>query len=143
MKITIIESPYAGDVETNVRYARACVKDSVMKGEAPLASHLLYTQLAILDDTIPEERAAGMRAGVEMYRVADLCAVYIDLGISRGMSYGIREAQWKQVPIEYRTIGVDKCITPSSPIKTDLSFVESMKQMVKRSIDAVFSWLGM
>ena len=39
----ILESPYAGRVEENVAYARAAVRDSLLRGEAPIASHLLYT----------------------------------------------------------------------------------------------------
>jgi len=31
----IVESPYAGDVARNVEYARACVRDSLQRGEAP------------------------------------------------------------------------------------------------------------
>ncbi len=59
MRRVIIESPYAGDVETNVRYARACVRDSLLHGEAPIASHLLYTQEGVLRDEVPEERRWG------------------------------------------------------------------------------------
>jgi hypothetical protein len=44
MRRVIIESPYSGDVETNVAYARAALRDCLSRGEAPLASHLLYTQ---------------------------------------------------------------------------------------------------
>ena len=39
----IIESPYTGDVERNLEYARRCMRDSIKRGEAPFASHLLYT----------------------------------------------------------------------------------------------------
>ena len=31
----IIESPYAGDVEKNLRYLRAAMHDCLMRGEAP------------------------------------------------------------------------------------------------------------
>jgi hypothetical protein len=51
MKKVIIESPFAGDVKKNIEYARKCMRDSLLRGEAPLASHLLYTQDGILDDT--------------------------------------------------------------------------------------------
>ena len=44
MRLVILESPYAGDVAANVKYARRCVRDSLSRGEAPIASHLLYTQ---------------------------------------------------------------------------------------------------
>jgi len=44
MTRVIIESPYAGDIEVNLKYAKLCILDSLKRGEAPLASHLLYTQ---------------------------------------------------------------------------------------------------
>ena len=53
MSKVILESPYAGDVERNIEYAKLCMKHSLTMGEAPLLSHLLYTQ--VLDDTIPIE----------------------------------------------------------------------------------------
>ena len=43
MRFVIIESPYAGNVEENEEYARKCLRDCLMRGEAPFASHLLYT----------------------------------------------------------------------------------------------------
>jgi len=85
MKLVILESPYAGDVEANVAYARTCMADSLKCGEAPIASHLLYTQPGILDDTIPEERALGIAAGLEWRRVADYAVFYADRGWSSGM----------------------------------------------------------
>ena len=103
-KLVIIESPYSGDVEANVRYARACVRDSLMRGAAPIASHLLYTQPGILNDDVREEREHGINAGLAWLRVADLSAVYTDLGISEGMKFGIATAEDAGVPVEYRTI---------------------------------------
>ena len=35
MPLVIIESPFAGDVDTNVKYARACMRDSLNRGESP------------------------------------------------------------------------------------------------------------
>jgi len=105
MRRVIIESPYAGDVERNVQYARACVRDSLGRGEAPIASHLLYTQPGILDDDVPEERQRGIDAGLAWRDVAEASVVYTDLGISRGMKHGIAAAQAAGVPIEYRQIG--------------------------------------
>lgn len=102
--LVIIESPYAGDVEANVEYARMCVKDSLMRGEAPTASHLLYTQPGILDDTIPEERQLGIEAGLEWRRVAERTVVYADRGISEGMRYGIALAIESRIPVAYRHI---------------------------------------
>lgn len=104
MKLVIIESPYAGDIEANVEYARRCVKDSLSRGEAPIASHLLYTQDGILDDEIAEQRTLGIEAGLAWRRVADLSAVYIDRGLSPGMKQGVFAAIDAGVAIEYRTL---------------------------------------
>lgn len=62
MRKAIIESPFAGDVETHLTYGRRAMKDCLDRGEAPYASHLLYTQSGILDDTVPAERELGMKA---------------------------------------------------------------------------------
>lgn len=83
MKLVIIESPYRGRVEYNKAYAHACLLDSLERGEAPLASHLLYTQ--VLDDNDYEDRLTGMKAGWAWAAKADMIAVYQDLGISAGM----------------------------------------------------------
>lgn len=105
MRLVIVESPYAGDIDKNVAYARRCVHDALKRGEAPIASHLLYTQPTILDDNIPKERQWGIAAGLAWRRVADCSVVYTDLGISRGMEYGIKAAQEAGMDVEYRTIG--------------------------------------
>lgn len=105
MKRVIIESPYAGDIEANVEYARACIRDSLERGEAPIASHLLYTQPGILKDEIPEERQWGIDAGLAWGDVADLTAVYMDRGLSRGMEYGIKNARAAQRLVVYRVLG--------------------------------------
>jgi hypothetical protein len=105
MKRVILESPYAGDVERNVAYARAALRDSLRRGEAPIASHLLYTQPGVLDDSVPEERRLGIDAGLEWGEVAEATVVYEDLGISPGMEQGIARAEREGRPIERRTIG--------------------------------------
>lgn len=104
MKLVIVESPYAGDVETNVAYARRCVRDSLLRGEAPIASHLLYTQPGILNDDIPSERQHGIDAGLAWRRVAEASVVYVDLGITKGMQYGIDAAKAAGIPVEIRTL---------------------------------------
>lgn len=104
MRLVIVESPYAGDVERNVKYARACIRDCLMRGEAPYASHLLYTQEGVLNDDIQEERMHGIHAGFAWRQVADATIVYTDLGISSGMKYGIEDAEKRGVPVEFRSI---------------------------------------
>jgi len=102
MKRVLIESPYAGDVENNIAYARKCMRDSLDRGEAPFASHLLYTQHGILDDYDPRERKLGIEAGLIWGACASLTAVYIDLGISDGMKLGIKRAIQERRPVVWR-----------------------------------------
>ena len=104
MKKVILESPYAGNIEENIAYARLCVRDSLLKGEAPIASHLLYTQQSILNDAIDIERQQGIDAGLAWLKVADLHVAYIDKGISNGMKYGINAANKAGLITEYRKI---------------------------------------
>lgn len=102
----ILESPFAGHtpevVATHVDYARAAVRDSLLRGEAPLASHLLYTQPGILDDTVPAERKQGIDAGHAWLGSADRVVVYADHGISSGMQLAINRAERLRVPVELR-----------------------------------------
>lgn len=105
MKLVIIESPYAGDVERNIAYARACVRDSLARGEAPYASHLFFTQDGLLDDDDPEQREQGIDAGLAWGEKADLCAVYTDLGISSGMRVGICRGVENGIRVESRSLG--------------------------------------
>jgi len=104
MRLVILESPYAGDIEANLKYARACIKDSLSRGEAPIASHLLYTQPGILDDDNPGERQKGIDAGLEWGRAADARIFYIDRGMSRGMQLAMAYACTKGEKIEQRSI---------------------------------------
>jgi hypothetical protein len=104
MKLVIIESPLAGDVEENRRYASECVRDCLLRGEAPYASHLP----GILDDLIPAERELGIAAGLAWGEKADLTAVYMDRGVSPGMKRGIEAAERLGRPIEHRTIKQDQ-----------------------------------
>lgn len=104
MKLVLIESPYAGDVEANVAYAKRCMRDCLHRGEAPYASHLLLTQEGILDDAVSADRALGIEAGLAWGARADLTAVYVDHGVSSGMAHGIRRAIDDNRLIELRTL---------------------------------------
>ena len=107
MRLVILESPYAGNLVQrwlNRRYARACVRDALRRGEAPIASHLLYTQPGILRDHIPNERQWGIDAGLAWRGVAEASVVYTDRGISRGMKYGIEAARAAGITVEFRSL---------------------------------------
>ena len=98
----LVESPFAGDVEGNLAYLKRCMRDCLDRGEYPFASHMLYTQ--VLDDTIAEERALGIEAGLQWGLAADRTVVYIDRGISGGMKHGIQRALEAKRPVEHRQL---------------------------------------
>jgi hypothetical protein len=104
MKLVVVESPYAGDVTRNLEYARAAMADCLARGEAPFASHALYTQIGVLDDTKPEERKLGITAGFAWGRHAELVVVYEDLGVTPGMKAGIERAEAMGQPVERRSL---------------------------------------
>jgi hypothetical protein len=104
----VIESPLGAPtregIEENKMYARMCMRDSLIKGEAPYASHLLYDHREILDDLKPDERELGLSAGLDWGNVAQITAVYVDRGISKGMIRGIASALTSGRKIDYRTL---------------------------------------
>jgi len=61
MKLVYICSPYAGDIETNIRFAKDACLYVAEHGCAPVAVHLIYPQ--ILDDSIPAQRVIGIQMG--------------------------------------------------------------------------------
>lgn len=89
--------------QRNLRYLDACVRDSLRRGEAPFASHGFYPR--VLDDWDPEQRRLGTEAGFVWGEVAELAAVYADLGLSRGMKEGLGRWGKLSIPIETRFLG--------------------------------------
>lgn len=139
---TIIESPYAGDVNVNLMYLRRCCRHSIDLGEHPFASHLFYTQF--LDDDVKEERKAGMEAGFDWMSQAEQVVVYIDLGISNGMKKGIEKAQSVNLPVSYRSLVasqeyVDAIMSKSETVREEaLSIIgKGVKEILKIQIEAV------
>ncbi len=108
MITVILESPYGAptdeEVRENERYARACMHDCLQRGEAPYASHLLYTQPGVLDDRNREERKLGIDAGFAWRAKAEKTVVYMDRGISPGMRSGIDHALQLGHDVEYRSL---------------------------------------
>lgn len=119
MKRVIIESPFSAPtpegIERNIRYLRACMRDCLLRGEAPYASHALYTQPGVLRDEVPEERVHGIQAGFAWRPFAHATVVYSDLGITGGMNAGIDDAKriarlrGEEPAIEYRNLPCWDC----------------------------------
>lgn len=108
MKLVLIESPFAGKspelADRNRRYLAACLRDSLGRGEAPFASHALYTLPGVLRDEVPAERALGIRAGLAWGESAALSAIYCDLGLSPGMIQGIDSAVAHRREVDIRAL---------------------------------------
>jgi hypothetical protein len=102
IKLVILESPFAGDVEANLAYARRAAKDCSTRNESVAASHLLFTQF--LDDNVPAEREMGIALGLAWQRVADYSVFYTDRGWSRGMLHALESALEERRPYLVRAL---------------------------------------
>jgi hypothetical protein len=134
MPLVLVESPFAGDITANVDYARLCLRDALSRGEAPIASHLLLTQATVLDEKIPVQRTLGMDSGLAWLRAADASVVYIDRGISSGMSLGVETARGAGVPVEFRLLDgyVAPVVTAPDPHAPDRGLVVSLVSSILR-----------
>ncbi|MPM25757.1 hypothetical protein SDC9_72257 [bioreactor metagenome] len=100
MKLVYICSPYAGDIESNVGFAKAACHYAMRQGCAPVAVHLLYPRF--LNDAVPSEREAGIRMGLRVLASCEelwVCGAHI----SSGMRQEIAEAKRLGTPIRYVT----------------------------------------
>ena len=105
----IVESPFAGsteaELERNKRYLERCLRDCIYRGESPYASHKMLT--VCLDDTVPEERAKGIEAGLVWRRLAPKRVFYVDHGMSRGMTAALELYEREHLPYVTRRIGAE------------------------------------
>lgn len=83
-------SPYRGEVERNVEYARQLTRTALTSRFIPVVPHLYLTQ--VLDDEKPLERQQGMAAGMELLKHCEYILIGCKYGISSGMKEEIREA---------------------------------------------------
>lgn len=127
--LVIIESPYAGDIERNTHYARRAMRDSLDRGEHPIASHLIYTQPHILDELKPEERKRGIEAGFAWWCKAEKIVFYTDYGFSGGMNDALERAKNHGKLYEIRQIGENEMATIAQPAATDR--IDQQKPPVK------------
>lgn len=98
--IIYICSPYAGDIEKNVKAAQRYSRFAVNKGFIPIAPHLLFPQF--LNDGIPEERQLGLLFGNALMSKCTEVWVFGST-ISSGMAAEIKRAKWKNYRLRYFT----------------------------------------
>lgn len=103
MDIVIVESAFLStdDLEACSEYATRCVRNSLLRGEAPFHVSLLY--LSCLE----ENDAAGIEAANIAARtvvgMADRVAVYVDRGFTPQMRSIIAHANRLFIPVSYRS----------------------------------------
>ena len=99
MKKVYICSPYAsqGIREENVKKAKRYCKAAIDRGCLPIAPHVFYTQ--ILSDDIEEERAAGLRLGLELLKECD--EIWVFGSVTGGMVNEVQLAKDLGVQVYY------------------------------------------
>ena len=113
MKLIYVASPYAGDVEKNVEYAKQACRTVMESGYAFFAPHLLYP--AVLDDMIPEERQAGIEMGLTLLCWCDELWVFGPT-ISSGMQAEIAEAERLRIPVRRMEVTEEPALAESPGI---------------------------
>lgn len=105
-RLVYIASPYAGDVEGNVAFAKAACRYAAAQGCTPVAVHLMYPQF--LDDRVPKEREAGLKMGQRVLAACEeiwLCGERMSAGMKA------EEAEAKRLGIPIRLV-------PSSAVRS-------------------------
>lgn len=98
--IVYICSPYAGEIEKNVKAAQEYSRFAVEKGYIPIAPHLLFPQF--LNDANPKERQLDLFFGnALMSKCSEVWA--FGSRISAGMEAEINRAKWKNYRLRYFT----------------------------------------
>ena len=85
--LVYICSPYRGEVERNLAYAKELTRKALEYGYTPITPHLYLTQ--VLDDENPKERELGLMAGQELLKHCEYILVGSRYGISEGMQQEI------------------------------------------------------
>lgn len=115
-KLVYIASPYAGDVEGNVAFAKAACRYAAAKGYTPVAVHLMYPQF--LDDRVPKEREAGLKMGRRVLAACEeiwLCGERMSAGMKA------EEAEAKRLGIPIRLV-------PSSSVRSVMETGEKQER---------------
>lgn len=96
LPLVYIASPFAGDMEENIKRAKGYCKLAVSRGCIPLAPHLHYPQF--MDDGDRQQRELGLRFAVILLGKCDELWVF-GSRISSGMAAEIAKARSRGMPI--------------------------------------------
>lgn len=118
-KPVIIESPYAGKnpvhYRRNIAYLHRIIQDCLARGEVPYGSHGFFP--GALDDTVPEQRKAGIEAGfktAEFFHALGGYRIFCrDRGTSTGMVFGEQHAS------SIGMLSIDRSFGPEWSVEAD------------------------
>ena len=99
MKTAYICSPYKGETEMNVEYAKELTKEAIKRGYAPVTPHLYLTQC--LDDNKTKERELWLDIALSLVEKCDTILIGTKYTISEGMRKEIQIAYELQKLFEY------------------------------------------
>ncbi len=100
MILIYVASPYSGEIEKNIEFAKRSCEFVLKQGHGFFAPHLIYTQ--ILDDSDLTQRKKGLEMGLTLLSRCDELWVFGD-HISKGMKTEIQFAQEHEIPIRHIT----------------------------------------
>jgi hypothetical protein len=107
------------DRAINRRYAKLCLRDALLRGEHPYASHVLFDVPAEQGKLREREARACMRSGTAWGAHGEVRAYYIDRGLSAEMRAAMRDSDllassdaWPCQHVEFRTLWPRRNWTP-------------------------------
>lgn len=116
MAVVMIETPYSGDIDRNVRYLALCNNEAaLLYDECPYASHGLMTQHPRAEDFFVSDyeekwnvltRDSAIEMSQRIRKRCDKTVFYTDLGWSRGMEAAKQYCIDNQLPFEERKLDI-------------------------------------
>lgn len=128
--LVVVESPWAGlgAGPKAVDYLRACIRDTLSRGEIPWASHAMLAYTRALYEEDEEQRNEGIEVCKRMiFSHAQKVVFYLDHGLSEGMRKAFIWARMHGKPTEGRLIyseyndAVIAAIIGGKPVATTLA----------------------
>lgn len=112
--VVMVESPYSGDIDRNVRYLQLCMAEcGVLHNELPYASHAIMTQHSRCKNHYVSDynkkwnvltRDYAIKVSQRMRHRCDRTVFYIDRGWSTGMKAAKLYCQTHGLPFEERQL---------------------------------------
>lgn len=142
--IVMIESPYSGDIDRNVRYlALVSLEAAVIYNELPYASHACMTQhprhvTYFVSDYDPKWDGLTREQAIEMSQRmrlrCDKTVFYTDLGWSSGMKMARQFCQENNLPYEERQVNAKRLAEHISFCSEDFTLALIQNQEYKNML---------